>query len=66
MKISGFLFLIMILLLDPSVSAENIGKYEVFEMVFRGSDYGTKDNPVRDVELLTRWQNNLSGRIIPV
>jgi hypothetical protein len=35
--------------------------YDVYEVDFNGENYQTKDNPVRDIELVTTWQHEPEG-----
>lgn len=47
-------------------SADNVPVYSVYELTFKGKTYTVKDNPVRDIELLSVWQHEQSLNTIPI
>jgi hypothetical protein len=49
-----------------SFAAEDIPLYTVYELNFQGINYKSKDNPVRDIELLTTWQHESSMHTIRI
>jgi hypothetical protein len=47
-------------------AADNVPVYSVFELTFKGSEYRATDNPVRDIELITEWQNSKTSKTLRI
>jgi hypothetical protein len=63
-KLISFLFLIII---SPVVTrCDDVPLYSVFELTFKGSEYSATDNPVRDIELKTEWQNSKTSKTLRI
>jgi hypothetical protein len=62
------LLLILSLFINAEIatSAEEIPLYSVYELAFKGSEYSIKDNPVRDIELVTTWQHDKGGQTLRI
>lgn len=59
-----YLFLIFIginpffrLSADPMDAPTRVKLYEIYELTFTGSHYTARDNPVRDINLVSTWEN---------
>ncbi len=60
------IILLIIIFMPLSLMADTIPVFEVFELEFRGSYFSSKDNPVRDIDLITTWQNESGNKMFTV
>ena len=65
-KQPSILLIYLIMLSGIAVSAEDVPLYTVYELTFKGMSYTLKDNPVRDISLVTTWQHETSRQTIEI